>query len=91
MRTALVRAALMCTSLTLRVLPGVPVNAELPSHHKVATLRRCRRGTAGELESGCPIFSGFGLLAILDGTAFVAVLVASSVFNKSGPNDQLHC
>jgi hypothetical protein len=60
MCTDLVRAALKCTSLTLRVLPGVPVNTELPSRHKGVTLRPMPSGTAGELSGDVRSSPGSG-------------------------------
>jgi hypothetical protein len=74
MCTALTRAALMCASIALTVLPSVPANAELPRLHRVVTLRPLPSEHVRELESGFPIFSGFGAaVAIRNGTAFVGV------------------
>jgi hypothetical protein len=74
MSTALVRAALMCASITLTALSSVPANAELPRHHRVVTLRPLPSEHLRELESGFPIFSGFGTaVAIRNGAAFVGI------------------
>jgi hypothetical protein len=60
MCTTLVRAALMCASLTLGILPGVPVNAELPNHHKVVTLRSDAVEVQQRAGVWISIFSGVG-------------------------------
>jgi hypothetical protein len=73
MYTALVRAALMCASITLAALSSGPANAELPRHHRVVTLHPLSTEHSFE-EDGRPFFSGFGrAVAIRNGTAFVGI------------------
>ena len=70
----MLRIALMCASIALTALPSVPANAELPRHHKVVTLHPLPSEHLNELESGFPLFSGFGTaVAVRNGTAFVGV------------------
>ena len=74
MCTPLIRAVVMCISIALLAVSNGPANADLPSHRKVVTLRPLPSEHLHELETGFPIFSGFGTaVAIRNGTAFVGI------------------
>lgn len=69
-----IRAASMFASITLAALSSAPAIAELPTHHKVVTLRPLPTEHRTDTESGFPIYSGFGsAVAIRNGIAFVGI------------------
>jgi hypothetical protein len=64
----------MCASIALAALSSATANAELPRHHKVVTLRSTAADHDVELESGFPVFSGFGAaVAIRNEVAFIGI------------------
>lgn len=69
-----IRAASLLASITLAALSSAPAIAELPTHHKVVTLRPLPTEHFTDQESGFPIYSGFGTaVAIRNGIAFVGI------------------